>query len=46
MTLKSKDAIYKELVTIFNLVKIYIGQDLEYFRSEDIGKYHGLLPIF
>ena len=31
MTLKSKDAVCKELVTIFNQVKIHTGQDLKYF---------------
>ncbi len=46
MTLKSKDAICKELITIFNQVKTNTGQDLRYFRSDDAGKYQGLQPTF
>ncbi len=44
MTLKSKDAICKELGTIFNQVKTQTEQDLKYFRSDDAGEYHGLQP--
>ncbi len=46
MTLKSKNAICKELVTIFNQVKTYTGQDLKYFRSDDTEEYQGLQPTF
>ncbi len=46
MTLKSKDAICKELVTIFNQVKTHTGQDLKYFWSDDAGEYQGLQPTF
>ncbi len=46
MTLKSKDAICKELVTIFNQVKTYTGPDLVYFRSDDVGEYQRLQSTF
>lgn len=46
MTLKSKNAICKELVTIFNQVKTYTRQDLEYFSSDNIEKYQELQPTF
>ncbi len=46
MTLKSKDAICKELGTIFNQVKTYTGQDLKYFQSDNAGEYQGLRPTF
>lgn len=39
MTLKTKNAIYKELIKVFNQVKTYTRQDLEYFRSDDTGEY-------
>lgn len=42
ITLKSKDTIYRELVTIFNQVKTHTRQDLEYFRSDNVGEYQGL----
>ncbi len=46
MTLKSKEAIFKELGTIFNQVKKHTGQYLKYFRSDDARKYQGLQPTF
>lgn len=39
ITLKSKDAIYDEFITIFNQVKMYTRYDLEYFWSDNLGKY-------
>lgn len=39
MTLKSKDTICKKLVTIFDQVKSYTRQDLQYFRNDNAGEY-------
>ena len=39
MTLKTKNAIYKKLIKVFNQVKTHIRQDLEYFRSDDAREY-------
>lgn len=46
MTLKTTDVIYKELIKVFNQVKIHIEQDLEYFWSDNAGEYQKLQPTF
>lgn len=46
MILKSKNAICKELIIIFNQVKIHIKQDLKYFQNNNVEKYQELQLIF
>ena len=46
ITIKSKDEICEESKIVFNKIETYMDKKIQYFRSDDAGKYQLLVPYF